>query len=107
METNAEYIDRCISAYLYNSPLVSRKDLMAFHNSRELQDDARLKMFNSIVSAAIDCSQNLVLEYKTEGEETPEDIKAAFMSSWDPDRYALAQQPSSEGVPVLAGPVAD
>jgi predicted Zn-dependent peptidase len=106
METNAEYIDRCISAYLYNSPLVSRKDLMTFHNSRELQDDARLEMFNNIVSAAIDCSQNLILEYKTEGGETPEEIKAAFMSSWDPDKYASAQQPSSEGVPVLAGPSA-
>ena len=104
IESNSEYIDRCVSAYIYNSPLVARKDLMAFHMSRELDDQVRLQMFNNIVSTAIDGRRNLVLEYMTEGDETPDDIKDVFLSAWNPGKYALAQQPSDEGSPALSGP---
>ena len=104
METNSEYINRCVSAYIYNSPLVSRKDLLAFHTSRELKDDVRLKMFNNIISNAIDDTRNLVLEFMTDGVESSEEIKDIFVSAWNPGKYAVAQQPSSEGAPALSGP---
>ena len=83
VESNMDYIDRCISAFIFNSPLTSRKEMVAFQNSRDLQQEDELKIFNSIVSASLDSKHNLTLEYSTSEKAVSDDfIKDLFDSSW-------------------------
>lgn len=102
-ESNADYIDRCISAFVYNSPLTSRKDIMAFHTSRNLSDEEEQGIFNSIVSASLDGSRNLVLEYQSKGGMISSDrIGCTFLSSWSTGQEQSG--PAINKVPSLYGP---
>ena len=83
MESNMDYVDRCVSAFIFNSPLTSRKEMVAFYNSRDLQQEDELKIFNSIVSASLDSRHNLTLEYSTSDETVSDDfIEDLFSASW-------------------------
>jgi predicted Zn-dependent peptidase len=57
--TNEEYVDRCISAFLYNSSLASPKEVYAFHRSRNVDESFKRNLFNTIVSALLQPSANL------------------------------------------------
>ena len=87
MESNMDYVDRCVSAFVFNSPLTSRKELVAFHNSRDLPQEDELRIFNSIVSASLDGRRNLTLEYST-ADKTVSDNHVAnlFGTSWMAER---------------------
>lgn len=81
--SNSDYVDRCVSAFIYNSPLTSKKDMLAFYSSRSLADTDGLNMFNSIVSASLDGERNLTLEYAgTEGAASIDSVRKVFVSSW-------------------------
>ena len=87
MESNVDYVDRCVSAFVFNSPLTSKKELVAFHNSRDLPQEDELKIFNSIVSASLDGRRNLTLEYSTADENVSENLVAnLFGTSWMAER---------------------
>ena len=51
--SNAAYVDRCVSSYLYNSLLSSPKQIYAFHTARELPDSVRCRLFNDVAAALI------------------------------------------------------
>ncbi len=51
---NGEYVDRCVNAFLYNAPLASSSERLAFHTSRNLPDTMRQRLFNDIAKAVID-----------------------------------------------------
>ncbi len=55
-KSNAEYVDRCMNAFLYNSSLASPKERMNFHKSGNLPDTTRLRLFNGIAGALLDDS---------------------------------------------------
>lgn len=52
--SNRDYMDMCISAYLYNSHLAAPADLLAFHRSKDISDELRKSVFTSISSALLD-----------------------------------------------------
>ncbi len=52
--SNGDYVDRCVNAFLYNAPLASSKEKLAFHTSRDLPDTMRQRFFNDIAKAVID-----------------------------------------------------
>ena len=82
-ESNSGYVDRCVCAFMYNSPLTSKKDMLAFHHSRRLEDDLELQLFNSIVTASIDGTRNLTVEYVTGRDDVSDElIRELFRSSW-------------------------
>ena len=85
---NSEYLDRCISSFVYNTPLSSKKDIRRFHQSRVLDDDLELKIFHSIVSSSLDGASNLKLSVSSEGLRFDEDsLRAIFTSAWqNPDK---------------------
>lgn len=51
--SNAHYVEKCISAFLYNSYLSSDRQVYSFHNHRELPDSVRCGFFNDVASALI------------------------------------------------------
>lgn len=58
---NAEYVDRCISAFLYDSSLASDSEILKYHRSRNLPDTTGTRLFNDIVAALLDGSKDLVV----------------------------------------------
>ena len=93
IETNMDYVDRCVSAFIFNSPLTSRKEMVAFQNSRDLSQEDELKIFNSIVSASLDSKRNLIVEYSSSEETVSDDyVKSLFDSSWTA-KYSGIQNP--------------
>lgn len=52
--SNEAYLDRCISAYLYNSSLISPDGLIEFHRSKEVSDKLREQVFAGISAALLD-----------------------------------------------------
>lgn len=53
LSDNSDLVDRCISAYLYNSSLASARQLYAFHKSRDLPDTMRCRLFNDVAAALL------------------------------------------------------
>lgn len=52
--SNKDYMEMCISAYLYNSSLTTPAGLIAFHKSKDVPDELKRSVFASISSALID-----------------------------------------------------
>ena len=61
LKSNKEYVDRCISAFIHNASLASRKSVLEFQSSHILDEAVELKIFNSITSAALDPHKNIIL----------------------------------------------
>ena len=53
LKTNEEYVRMCSNAFLYNSPLSSDKERLAFLSSKDISDSERVKIFSSITSALV------------------------------------------------------
>lgn len=61
LKSNGERVDRCISAFLYNSSLGSYKEKLKFQESRNLPDTTATRLFNDIIAAILDGSRNLTV----------------------------------------------
>ena len=59
VRANEEYVDRCISAFLYESSLASDAELLNYHRSRNLPDTTGTRLFNDIIAALLDGSKEL------------------------------------------------
>ena len=83
LRRNSDYIDRCVSAFLYNATLASQKEKLAFYHSRNLSDTTELRLFNDIASALLDGKRNFTLHYSN-GISCSDSlsVKAAFDSTW-------------------------
>lgn len=51
--SNASYVERCVSSFLYNSLLSSPRQIYALHTARELPDSVRSRLFNDVAAALI------------------------------------------------------
>ena len=99
--SNSEYVDRCVTAFLYNGSLSSLKTKVDFLTGRSLADTTELRLFNNIASALLDPESNLTVSYSSGMER--DSVRSAFMSSWtkgvqvgDPVRFTVADIPSYE-----------
>lgn len=85
---NSEYIDRCISAFLYNSSLASSKEKLDFHKSRQLSDTTQFKLFKDMAGALVDDTRNMTLTCMTGDESLSEDaVKNVFYASWSDSHH--------------------
>ena len=81
--TNAEYVDKCISAYLYGSDLASTAYINDYFARRVLPADKSLELFNNFVFALLDRSKNLDVLYDYPQEEaSPGDLGKVFDAAW-------------------------
>ena len=85
---NSEYVERCISAFLYNSSLASSKEKLDFHRSRQLSDTTQLRLFKDMAGALIDDTRNMTLACMTGDDSLSEDaVKNIFYASWSDSRH--------------------
>nr|MCR4824404.1 hypothetical protein [Bacteroidales bacterium] len=61
--TNRDYLDKCVSSYLYGSNLASEATLNDFIVSRRLDDERERELFNGFAQALLDSARNLTLRY--------------------------------------------
>lgn len=84
---NSDYVDRCISAFLYNASLASSKEKLDFHKSRQLSDSTQFRLFQDMTKALVDDSRNLIFSCITPDKKmTEEKVRNRLYASWS-DSY--------------------
>lgn len=85
VKSNSDYVERCAAAFLYNAPLSSDKEILAFLKSRDLDSETELRLFNNVTSALLDGSHNLTVECRYAGmlEMDSAHLKEVFTAAWE------------------------
>lgn len=78
--SNSEYVDRCMTAFLYNGSLSTLKTKVDFLAGRSIADSTELRLFNNISSALLDPERNLEVFYSPVMDR--DSVKTLFSSSW-------------------------
>lgn len=102
--TNAAFVDKCISSYLYGTSLASDDAIRAFLSKKKLSDDRELDLFNGFSKAMLDPARNLTLRVDVPMESgEPDDILPVFSSSWEkdaPPAWTPASVPEVDKLPL-------
>ena len=94
MRDNSEYVDRCISSFLYNASLASVKEKYDYYSSKEIADTTELRLFNGVVSALLSDSKNLsVVCRNPEGVFTDATLESGFREAWDKESCIPSSRP--------------
>lgn len=81
--SNAEYVSKCISSYLYGSNLASEGAVNTFLAGRRLPVEQELPLFNGFARALLDSASNLTLRYDIpETGMDREVIRNSFNDAW-------------------------
>lgn len=92
--TNREYVDKCVSAYLYGTNLAPLSTLPEFILGRNIPDDRDLVLFNGYVQALLDVQENMYVRIDLPDNRMDDaDVKRLFEEGW-------AQRNSVHPVPV-------
>lgn len=86
IKPEGDYLDRCVSAFLYNSSLASPAARLEYHESRNLPDTTGTRLFNDIVSALLDGSKDL--EVNCPGVNDSVSFKSRLDSVWSVNALA-------------------
>lgn len=83
---NAEYVDKCVSAWLYGSTLASSRMLDGLFSRKHLSEQTEVNLFNNYVSALLDRNRNLAIRCDVP-EPLPEKkaLKESFYKGWNPE----------------------
>lgn len=93
--SNAEYIDRCTSAFLFGSSLASRSAIDNFLTTRNIDMERESRLFNTFASALLDPQRGLTLTFDADAQT----LAKAFSSSWN----EAAARPTGGFLPVSRG----
>lgn len=97
---NIEYVNRCVSAFVYNTSLSSMDDIRKFYLSKDISDDTESRLLFSIASNALDGEKNLTLRCTSDSlYVTADALKETFQNAW-----AQAAQEKPEFSNVLSVP---
>ena len=81
--SNAEYLRKCVSAYLYGSNLASEATLSAFLVNRRLDEERELELFNGFTTALLDSARNLTLRFDIpDSGPDSEKLLRSFNKGW-------------------------
>lgn len=85
LQTNEQYVRKCIAAYLYNADLASPSTVDSFFTSRDLDQDRELSLFNNFVSAIFDPYRNLTIAVTVRDSSMvdAEAVRKAFSEGWE------------------------
>ena len=81
--SNSNYVERCVSSFLYNESLASDVDERHFLITRELPVERESAIFNSIASVSFKPDKNLNIHCVTpDGRMTSYDVYGIFNDAW-------------------------
>lgn len=83
-ESNASIAERCISAYLYGTNLISPDVADGFFARRQLAPARELSLFNTFVSSLLDPARALEIRFDTPaGDFSADTLLGTFRSAWE------------------------
>ena len=81
--SNAAYVDKCVSAWLYGADLASDENRSGFLVNRRLDDETERALFNGFAAALLDSAANLTLRFDVPDEGAdPAGLLHAFNQGW-------------------------
>lgn len=90
VRSNSSYVDKCITAFLYNGSLSSLKAKVDFLASRQLADTTELRLFNGISSALLDPLRNMTLTY--DAEMAVDSVRTMFTDAWHAEKDSVERR---------------
>lgn len=85
---NSEYIDKCVDAYLYGANLAPEELVNSNISNRKMSSDQKQKLFNNFISALLDDSKQLSLNFTSPDTIDEIGLKGVFLDSWsNPKAY--------------------
>ena len=99
---NADYIEQCLSAFLYDAPLSTVKDIHDFIKYRDLDVATELKHFNAISSALLDGQNNLTVSCVTPSgnELASSDLYQIFKKAWESEAASYVCRTPVDSMPL-------
>lgn len=90
--SNSQYIDKCISSYLYGSNLAPERTIKEFFATRQLSGIREIDFFNKYVSALVSRERNLTIRYDSGSSLDKTRVAEIFDEAWDatPDKSELS-----------------
>ena len=102
---NVEYVNRCVSAFVYNTSLSSREGIRKFYLSKDISADTESRLLFSIASNSLDGNSNLTLRYSADSLYVPmKTLLSAFQDSWQKAQQAKPEVSNTVNVPYFATP---
>lgn len=81
--SNASYVDKCISSFLYGSDLASKKTRFEFYASGRLPDERQTGLFNDFAAELLDRNTNLTLSCISRTKKiSEEELADVFDRAW-------------------------
>ena len=101
---NIEYVNRCVSAFIYNTSLSSRDDIRKFYLSKDISNDTESRLLFSIASNSLDGDKNLTLRYTSDSlYVTMDALTKMFHNSWQQAAQEKPVVSNTVSVPFLPG----
>ena len=101
---NIEYVNRCVSAFIYNTSLSSRDDIRKFYLSKDISSDTESRLLFSIASSSLDGEKNLTLRYTLDSlYVTMDALTKTFRNAWQQAAQEKQIVPNTVNVPFLPG----
>jgi predicted Zn-dependent peptidase len=100
--SNAEYVGRCVAAFIYKTSLPSRNDIRKFYVSKYLTDEQEKDLMCKVASASLDVNRNLVLSCTcSRGDVKADSLKSVFEAAWQREQDAAALPEVYQNAPHL------
>ena len=81
--SNAYYVNRCTSAFLYGSSLASPQTEKEFYTGRDVSDETGARLLSSFAAALLDKERNLAIECRAPRNDSLRiALTQAFSSAW-------------------------
>lgn len=97
--SNADYVRRCISAYLYNATLASDRTINEYFRNGRIPIEKELELFNNFAAALLDVSTNLTIGFDTPRALLRTDLADTFADTWRSVAANDSAEPTKPGFP--------
>lgn len=101
---NSEYLNKCISAYLYGSNLASTSTLAKVFTGRKLDASRECELLNRYIAAMLSPRRNLHLRVSAPSRPDGKRMKELFAQGWNSGSKVACELPSAEDTIKLAVP---
>lgn len=104
LTSNSEYLDKCISSYLYGSNLASTNTLSKVYTGRKLDPGRECELLNRYIAALLSPRRNLHLRASAPVKPEGKRVKELFALGWSEGSGVQYELPSAEDTLKLALP---
>ena len=102
--TNAQWVDKCISSYLYGSNLASESTIKTIFEGRRLDIGRETELLNRYIAATLSPRRNLHLHFAAPSVPDEAALGEAFRIGWSHPLAAVGDVPVMEDTLLLAAP---